>query len=248
MSDSDAWKNNPLIIPASILVGALIIGICLIIGLSAHSNSAAPANQGTGTQAIAVNIKDVNVQNEPYIGTADAPVTIAFWSDFQCPYCKAFEIGGIPQITIPAALPDIVKTYVDTGKVKIVFKDFPILGNDSITAAEYGRAIWHLYPNQYFAWRTAMYQAQDQEGDQGFGNAATIDQLIQKKFPQMDDAKIKADITANKSAYDAAMQVDMKEGRSFGIQGTPGFITGTTLIPGDEAFSAFQSVIDPQLN
>lgn len=239
-----AKDNSKFLIPGAILVGALIIGVSLIIGLS---RSSAPLPSTGGSPSVAVNVKNVKTAGDPYIGSASAPVEMAFWSDYQCPYCKAFEVGGVPQITIPAAMPDLVKQYVDTGKVKIVFKDFPFLGNDSITGAEYGRAVWHLYPAQYFAWRTAMYQAQDAEGDQGFGNASTIDQLIVTKFPQMDDAKIKTDIAANKSSYDAAMQADETEGQSFGIQGTPGFITGTTLIPGDEPLSAFTAAIDPQL-
>ena len=95
---------------------------------------------------------------DPYIGQANAPVVMAFWSDYQCPYCRAFEVGGVPQITTPAAFPDLVKNYVDTGKLKVVFKDFQFLGQNSIDDGEYARAIWALYPQQFFAWREAMYQ------------------------------------------------------------------------------------------
>lgn len=237
---------SKLYVPGAIVIGALIIGVFLMIGLS-HGGGAAGTGGSPTVPAAAVNIKDVKTAGEPYVGQPNAPVVLAFWSDYQCPFCKAWEVGGVSGIPGPAVLPALMKQYVDTGKVKIVFKDFPFLGNDSNTAAEYGRAVWHLYPDQFFAWRTAMYAAQDQEGDQGFGNAATIDQLINTKFPQMNDGKIKADITANKSAYDAAMQADMQEGESFGIQGTPGFITGTTLIDGDQPLSAFSAAIDPQL-
>ena len=238
--------NSALYTPAAIIIAGVLIGAGLMFGLRGMSGS---TGTPTGTQpAVAkVNIKDVKTDNEPFIGPANAPVVLAFWSDYQCPYCKAFEVGGIPQIPIPAALPDLVTKYVQTGKLKIVFKDFPFLGNDSITAGEYGRAVWHLYPEQYFAWRTAMYVAQDAEGDTGFGNATTIDALITSKFPQMNDAKIKADVAANKSAYDAAMQADEAEGTSFGITGTPGFITGTQFIGGDAPLSSFTAVIDPQL-
>lgn len=244
MSENTTRDYSNLYVPGSIIIAGIIIGICLLVAISPKT----AANQAGATPpSVAVNIKDVKTAGEPYIGQINAPVVVAFWSDFQCPYCKAFEVGGVPQITTPAALPDLVKNYVDTGKIKIVFKDYPFLGQDSVTGGEYARAVWDLYPGQYFAFRTALYVAQDQEGDQGFGNAASIDALITAKFPTMDGAKVKATIAANKAKYDAAMDADKAEGTSFGIQGTPGFITGTTLIPGDVGIEQFTAAIDPQL-
>ena len=90
-----------------------------------------------------------------------------------------------------------------------------------------------------------MYKAQDQEGDVGFGNATTIDALIKSQFPQINDASVRADIAKNKASYDAAMQADEAEGTKFGINGTPGFIVGTTLIAGAEPLSSFTAAIDP---
>ena len=239
---------SALYTPVAIIVAGVFVAGGLFLGLS-RGGTAAPTT-GTGAQAAAatsVNIKDVKIDGEPYLGQANAPVVMAFWSDFQCPYCKAFEVGGVPQITTPAAMPALITQYVNSGKLKIVFKDFPFLGNDSITAGEYARSIWALYPGQYFVWRTAMYKAQDQEGDQGFGNAATIDTLIRNQFPQISDAAVKADVAKNKASYDAMMQTDEAEGSKFGIQGTPGFVVGTTLIAGAEPLSAFTAAIDPLL-
>ena len=122
-SFSERVAKNPLLIPASILLGALIIGVSLIIGLSTQGGgSSAAGGAASGTQA--VNVKDVDIKGAPYIGKEDAPVTLVYWSDYQCPFCKAFEVGGVPEINaqIPEAMPDIIKTYVDTGKVKVVFK------------------------------------------------------------------------------------------------------------------------------
>lgn len=243
MPPAEKKDHSALYTPLAIILAGALIGTGLMFGLRGGSTTA-------GVQGVAqpnVDIKDVDISGDPYIGKADAPVTIAFWSDFQCPFCKAFETGGVPQIPTAAAMPDIIKTYVDTGKVKIVFKDFAFLGNDSIDAAEYGRAVWHLYPDQYFAWRTAMYEAQDEEGDQGFGDAASIDALIKKQFSKMDGAAIQADVAKNKSAYDAAIQADQAEGQKFGINGTPGFITGKVHIDGAQSFAAFQAAIDAQL-
>ncbi len=233
------------IIPVSIIIAALIVALGLYFGLAGKS-SGTPATAG-GQPTVAVNVKDVKTDGDPYIGNANAPVTLVYWFDYQCPFCKAFDVGGVSQIPTDPIMPVLKQKYVDTGKLKIVFKNFPFLGNDSITAAEYGYAVWNLYPDQFFAWNTAMMKAQDAEGDQGFGNAPSIDALIKAQFPQMDDAKIKADIASNKAKYDAAMQADMQEAESFGINGTPGFITGTTLISGLDQLSKFEGAIDAQL-
>ena len=244
---SDRIAKHSLIIPASILLGALIIGISLIIGLSTQGGgSSAAGGAASGTQA--VNVKDVDIKGAPYIGKEDAPVTLVYWSDFQCPFCKAFEVGGVPEINaqIPEAMPDIIKTYVDTGKVKVVFKEFAFLGDDSITAAEYSYAIWEFYPAQFYNWRVAMMKAQDEENG-GFGDAASLDGLIRAKFPQLNLASIKALIAEKKDEYAAEMQADKAEAQSFGINGTPGFITGTKLIGGDAPFATFEAAVDPQL-
>jgi protein-disulfide isomerase len=234
-------ENNKYFLPGSVIVaGLLIAGAVLWNG--SHPMGAKPAPGATTT----VDIKDVKIEGDPFIGKADAPVTIAFWSDFQCPYCKAFETGGVPQITTPAALPQIINDYVNAGKVKVVFMDFAFLGQDSITAAEYGRAVWKLYPDQYFTWRTAMYTAQDEEGDQGFGDAASIDKL-DAKIAGIDAAKIAADVAANKAAYDALAEADKAEGTKAGIQATPSFVVGKQVIAGAYPYATFQAAIDELL-
>lgn len=234
-------NTSKYLIPAAVVLAGLFIGGAVIW------NGSHPVGTGTTPgQQVAVDIKDVKTDGEPYIGQASAPVTLAFWSDFQCPYCKAYEVGGVAGISTPAALPDIIKNYVNTGKVKVVFKDFAFLGNDSMTAAEYGRAIWALYPSQYFAWRTAMYTAQDAEGDQGFGDAASIDTLT-ATISGIDVAKVKANIAANKAAYDASIDADKTEATTMGINATPSFIVGKQVIAGAYPYATFQAAFDALL-
>ena len=124
--------------------------------------------------------------------------------------------------------------------------DFPFLGNDSITGAAYGRAIWKLYPDKYFEWRTAMYTAQDQEGDQGFGNAASIDKL-DAAILGIDAAKVTADVKANMSTYQAATDADKAEASKVGINATPSFVIGTQAIAGAYPYENFQKAIDALL-
>jgi len=114
--------TNKYFLPASvILAGIFIAGAVLWNG----SRPVTGTEPGGGAAAPKVDIKNVKTAGNPFIGEENAPVTIAFWSDFQCPFCKAAEVGGIPQIPTPPSLPDIIKNYVETGKVKVVFMDLP---------------------------------------------------------------------------------------------------------------------------
>lgn len=241
--DTNEMTNKFFLPVAVVVAGVLIAGAVLWSG--SHP-AKAPGVGENGAAAPAVDIKNVKIEGDPYIGKANAPVVIAFWSDFQCPYCKAAEVGGIPQITTPPSLPDIIKDYVDTGKAKVVFMDFTFLGNDSVTAALYGRSVWKLYPDQYFEWRTAMYTAQDQEGDQGFGNAASIDKL-DAKIPGIDAAKIAADVKANTATYQAMVDADKVEAGKAGVNATPAFVIGKKIILGAYPYATIKAVIDDVL-
>lgn len=231
--------------PVAIIIAGIVIGISLIVAFKQPSG-AAPAAAAAPAK-VAVNVKDVKIiADNPYIGNANAKATLVEWSDYQCPFCKAVETGGIPQITIDPSMPTLIKNYVDTGKLRIVFKDYAFLGNDSITGALYEHAVWEKYPSLFYKWREAMYKAQDAEGDIGFGNEATILKLI-ATIPGMDANALKALVAQNKDKYTTIMNNDRAEGSSFGIQGTPGFITGTTMIDGAQPLSSFTAAIDPQL-
>jgi protein-disulfide isomerase len=243
VSSHPKGNYSNLYTPIAIVIAGALVGGGLYLGMAGKGGS--PSGQTAGA-AQAVDVKNVKTADEPYIGSANAPLTMAYWSDYQCPFCKAVEVGGVQGINIDPSIPTIIKKYVDTGKLKIIFKDFAFLGKDSIAGAEYARAVWALYPDQFYAWRAAMYKAQDAEGDVGFGNASTIDTLIKAQFPKIDDAKIKANIATKKKKYDDAIAVDQQEGASFGIQGTPGFIIGTQMIDGAQQLSAFESAIDSQ--
>jgi len=235
--DTTNTKNTYFLIGA-VIVGALFVAGAILWG-RAHPTLAPEATSTPPTLA-------TTAAQDPFIGSVDAPLAIYFWSDYQCPFCKALEVGGIPQVTTPPALPQIIKDYVDTGKVKIILMDYVFLGNDSITDAAYGRAVWKLYPSQYFTWRTAMYQAQDAEGDQGFGNAASVDAL-NAKISGIDAAAVAADVQANLGTYQAMMDADKAAADQAGVTATPTFLIGTQVIAGAYPYATFQSAIDALL-
>ncbi len=210
---------------------------------AANQQGVATAATQPGQQAQAnqpLNVSAVSTSGDPYIGNPNAPVTIAFWSDYQCPFCKQFEVTILPQI---------VSTYVDTGKVRIVFKDFQFLGPDSLTAAEIARAVWQAYPSKFYAWRQAMYQNQGQENHNADPNGEAMYLNITKTIPGININTIKSLLAQNKTAYDTAIAADLTEGEKFGINGTPSFIVGNgnPLVVGGGSFSQFSQLINAQL-
>ena len=218
--------------PIAVVVGALIIA-----GAFAFGSGAKKADDGSQPAAQAVNIKDVKTADSPYIGDANAPVTMAIWFDYQCPFCKQLELDVTSQV---------YEQYVKTGKVKIVLKDFQFLGADSDTDAEFARAMWEAYPDKYYEWYKAMFVAQDDEGDKGFGDLASV-QALTAKIPGVDVAKVTKLMTDKKAEYDTKIAADRAEGQAMGINGTPAIIVGTKLLSGAQPLAAVKALLDAEL-
>lgn len=227
-------ETSKYFLPVAVVVAGLLIAGAVMWNGSRPVDSTGSPQAGTAPK---VDIKNIKTDEAPFIGQAGAPITIAFWSDFQCPFCKKFEVDTLPQI---------IRDYVDTGKVKIAMMDFAFLGSDSIDAGVYSRAVWKLYPDKYFAWREAMYSAQDDEGDKGFGDAESIDKL-NATIAGIDVAKVKDDVKANKSTYQAMMDSNKAEAQKVGIGATPSFVIGTEVIQGAYPYATFQTAIDALL-
>ncbi len=236
MNPSGNTFMDRYLIPVAVIAAAVIIALAIMFnhGAQAVQQAATTKNGATPT----VNIANVKTDGEAFIGSPTAPVTMAVFLDYQCPYCKQFDQTVLSQLNT---------NYVQTGKLRVVFKDFQFLGNDSMAGAEFGRAVWATYPDQYGAWISDMFNAQDEEGDKGFGNQASIVAMTKAQLPKIDTAKIVALIAANKAQYDTAIAADRTEGASYGINGTPSVIIGTQLLQGGQTYANVAALIDAQL-
>ncbi len=221
--------------PIALIVAAVIIAFAFIYGRG-MGGATAPAT----ADAPAVDIAKVTTDGEPFIGEANAPVTMALFYDYQCPFCKQFEQTVTPQL---------VANYVKTGKLKIVFKDFQFLGNDSLDAAVFGRALWESQPDKFYDWYVAMFNAQDDEGDKGFGKMSTIDTLA-KTIPGLDVAKVDALVKSNRAKYEQMASVSRAEGAAMGINGTPTIVVGKKVFTGmspDQFYAGISAEINAEL-
>lgn len=229
-------KESPFVekylTPISVLLAAIIIAVAFAFGTGAK-----PATTGDAGAAPAADIKNLSLDSSPIIGSATAPVTMAVWYDYQCPFCKRYDSDTLGQI---------YTNYVATGKVKLVLKDFQFLGEDSETAALFARAVWEAYPDKFYTWFQAMFAAQDDEGDVGFGDLPSIETLT-KTIPGIDVAKVEALMNSKKAQYQAAIDADKAEGAAFGINGTPGTLIGTQVFSGAVSYAQVSAALDAEL-
>jgi protein-disulfide isomerase len=228
-TDTSSPAFEKYLTPVAVLLGAIIIALAFAFGTGGK-----PTADG-GAEAV-VDINDVKTENAPSVGSPTAPVTIAVWFDYQCPFCKRFELETLEQV---------FTDYVATGKVRIVYKDFQFLSSDSMDAAVFARAVWDAHPDRFHDWFKAVMTAQDEEHG-GFGDLASVAELS-RTVNGIDVDRVLALVNDNRATYEAAIAADRAEGQSFGITGTPGAIIGTTVIAGAQPYTSVKALIDAEL-
>ena len=145
----------------------------------------------------------------PALGNPKGDVTIVEWFDYHCPYCKA-------------AAPELAKLAREDGNIRIVLKEWPILGADSVNASR--MAIAAKYQNQYSEAHDALIGARGRLTDD------RIDELL--ATAGIDVARAKQDLEANKAAIVALLARNDAQATGLGFQASPSFVVGTYRYPG----------------
>lgn len=185
-------------------------------------NVAQPTPELPGAQA------EVAVGSLPAQGQVKAPVTIVEFSDYQCPFCASF---------FKDTLTKVKQDYIDTGKVKLYLRDFPLTSIHPYAqkAAEAARCANEQ--NAFWKYHDKIFENQSQLNQ---------DQL--KKWAAdlgLDLAKFNNCLDSDK--YQTAVQEDLQAGTKAGVNGTPAFFINGRRITGAQPFENFQQVIDAAL-
>ena len=182
----------------------------------------------------------ISADDDPIIGSPDAPITIIEFSDFQCPFCARFHVQTLPLL---------LDEYIDQGKVKLVFRDFPI---QSIHPNALPAAVAAECANeqgQFKAMHDMLFDNQGQWSNQETVNA--LDMFSQYAVQiQLDQETFDSCLASGK--YIEEIRNDLDDGRSYDVTGTPGFFIGNDEIgyvelKGAQPFESFKKVIDAQL-
>ncbi|VAW61082.1 hypothetical protein MNBD_GAMMA09-480 [hydrothermal vent metagenome] len=161
-------------------------------------------------------ITKISSINRPSLGSSDAPVTIVAISDYQCPYCKRFA---------DTTMKDLKKDYIDTGKVRIVFKDYPLAFHAQ--AKKVAQAA-HCAGDQGKYWQMHNILFQDIKKTEASDFINNASQLT------LDTKTFKHCISGNR--HYNAIEKDIADATQAGLSGTPSFVIGKTtrdIIEGD---------------
>jgi protein-disulfide isomerase len=181
----------------------------------------------------------ISIDGAPVLGEKTAKVTLVEFSDYQCPFCKRNFEQTFPQID---------KEYIKTGKVKYVFRAYPL---ESIHPAAFKAseaALCGGEQGKYWEMHEKLFTNQKA--------LAPADLATYAKSVGVEEGKFKECLESGRSA--AKIRDDMAEGRKAGVSGTPGFFLGLTqpnattvkatkFISGAQPYANFKDAIDQLL-
>jgi len=185
-------------------------------------------------------IVKVSVDDDPVKGDSDAPITIVEFSDFQCPFCQRWWQNTLPQIE---------ENYISTGKVKFVYRDFPLDSLHPQARTAHIASECADEQGKFWEYHDVLFSEQSQ------WNKLELS-LLAETFTQMasdlglEESKFQSCLGSVSIAQE--VNKDYTDARNLGATGTPTFFVGNekdgfTKLVGAQPYSAFQTVFDKLL-
>ena len=227
----------------SLAIGAIIASITItlvIFGVNNSSNEIelsiepTPEMDQIGPKKITI---DTFLSNgSPILGDPNAPITLVEFGDYQCHYCNVF---------FQSIEKDIVKNYVDTGKVKIIFKDYNIIGEDSVIASQGAHCandqglFWEYHDILYSNWTG------ENNGWASSENLAIFAQQIDLNMNKWSECM-------KKGSHSQIILKSNDDARTLELTGTPAFFIinsegKVSKLFGAQPFEVFKKIFDSQL-
>lgn len=146
---------------------------------------------------------------DPVLGAPDGDVVLVEFFDYRCPYCRRVA--------------DMLReTVADDGNIRLVMKELPILGPQSVQAARAALAAHKLDPDKYEAFHFALMTTQ---GDMSDAQIRQIARDVGLDVEQLEEGMQAPEI-------DEIIDRSHALAQALGISGTPAFVIGDTLVPG----------------
>jgi len=201
-----------------------------IFGVS--SLSLFPRNATAAETVPASELMQASALPDMVMGNDKAPVTVIEYASMTCPHCAHFD---------ETTFPELKKRYIDTGKVRFIFREFPL---DNLAAAAFmlARCSGQSDKNKYFALVDTLFRQQRQWA-------------VEKPIPPLLAIAKQAGFTeqtfneclANQKVLDGIESVRQRAVDKFKVQSTPTFFINGTSYPGALSIEDMAKVIDPYL-
>lgn len=169
---------------------------------------------------------EVSAENDAVKGEAGAPVLIVEFSDYQCPFCARVE----------PSLKQVEEKYIKTGKVKIVYRDYPLGFHDKAQKAAEASECAH---DQGKFW---------EYHDKLFANQNNLDIFSLKQYAkdlELDTAKFDKCLDSGEKASEVSK--DVTDANAAGVSGTPIFFINGVALKGAQPYDAFEKAIEAAL-
>lgn len=216
-------RENLFIIAAIILAGVMISGAIIYKGNDNINNINTASIVGGDNNSFRLAEGD-----DIFKGNSDAPVTMVEFSDFECPFCAAFYQNTLPQLE---------ENYIKTGKVKLVFRDFPLpFHANAQKAAEAAECAGEQ--EKFWEMHDAIFDHQENIGVADLKNYAVNLNLNSDKFNDCLDS----------GKYAGEVKQDMNDGSAVGVTGTPTFFINGEKLVGAQPFSVFEGIVEKKLS
>ena len=177
----------------------------------------------------------IGVDDDPVLGNPDAKVLIIEFGDYQCPSCRMFWKDVEPRLK---------KEYIDTGKAKLVFRDFPIVQIHPEALLASMAVDCAGEQNKYWEYHDKVFREQYNKGDD-LVRFKAADLKKWAKDTKLDQAKFDQCLDSEK--YKNEVLKDKADGDAVSVQGTPTFFINGRVIGGAQPYPAFKTLIDDLL-
>jgi protein-disulfide isomerase len=194
-----------------------LLGGAMLLGASGRAFAAPGSSDGDEVLNEAAVLRDPDI---PVGGNAKGDITIVEYFDYQCPYCRKLSA-------------DLRAVVQQDGKVRMVFKDWPILGPASVYASRLALAT--KYQNKFVEAHEALISL-----DSKLTEAIVRDRLAKGGI---DVDRAVADLQTNQDAIAATLKRTDEQASAFGFKGTPAFIIGKFRVPGPLSKEQFGQAI-----